>query len=109
MFYIFVVVVEHLTQLWPLLLFAFTSIAICHLAAKYTNISGSTIAATLTTAHALGTSTTSNDKLGKRPTREQYYASGKSSYFEFIHPPVTVINTSVGEYHKSLFMSDIKS
>lgn len=107
MFYIFVVVVEHLTQLWPLLLFAFISIAVCHLVAKYTNINGSTIiTATLTAAH--NGSTIYNRKLGKKPIIEQCNAPEKSLYFEFIHPSITVINTSViGEYHK-LFMLDIK-
>ncbi|EJW86746.1 hypothetical protein WUBG_02345 [Wuchereria bancrofti] len=96
MFYIFVVV-EHLTQLWPLLLFAFTSIAVCHLAAKYTSISGSTVTATLTTAHSLNSSTINSGKLGKEPIGEQYCAPGKLPRFEFIHPPITVINnTSFG-------------
>uniref|UniRef100_A0A0R3S0U8 Secreted protein n=1 Tax=Elaeophora elaphi TaxID=1147741 RepID=A0A0R3S0U8_9BILA len=62
MFYIFVVVMEHLAQLWPLLLFAFTSIALCHLVARYTNISGSTITATLTTDEPLSGSTTNNGR-----------------------------------------------
>ncbi|CAG9540472.1 unnamed protein product [Cercopithifilaria johnstoni] len=95
MFYIFVFVVKHLAQLWPLLLFAFIFIAVCHLVAKYTNISGSTITATLTIARVFSGSTANNGKLGKKPTREQCNAPEKSLYFEFIHPPVTVINTSV--------------
>lgn len=111
MFYIFVFVLEHLTQLWPLLLFAFTSIAVCHLAAKYTSISGSTVTAALTTAHTLSSSTINSGKLGKELIGEQYCAPGKLPRFEFIHPPVTVINnnTSFGEYHKLLylFISDI--
>uniref|UniRef100_A0A1I7VYV9 CaMKII_AD domain-containing protein n=1 Tax=Loa loa TaxID=7209 RepID=A0A1I7VYV9_LOALO len=96
MFYIFVVIVEHLAQLWPLLLFAFTSVAVCHLAAKYTNINGSTVTATLTTTHTLDSSIANNGQLGKRPAREQYYAPGKVPCFEFIHPLVTVINILIG-------------
>lgn len=94
MFYIFVIVVEHLTQLWPLLLLAFTSIAVCHLVAKYTNVGGSTITAILTTTRALSGSTTNNGKLGKKPTKERCNASGKFPYFEFIQSPITIINTS---------------
>ncbi|VDO29531.1 unnamed protein product [Brugia timori] len=94
MFYIFVFVLEHLTQLWPLLLFAFTSIAVCHLAAKYTSISGSTVTAALTTAHTLSSSTINSGKLGKELIGEQYCALGKLPRFEFIHPPVTVINNN---------------
>uniref|UniRef100_A0A8R1TSY5 Calcium/calmodulin-dependent protein kinase n=1 Tax=Onchocerca volvulus TaxID=6282 RepID=A0A8R1TSY5_ONCVO len=99
MFYIFVIVVESLIQLWPLLLFMFTSIAVCHLAAKYTkNISGSTITATLTTTYALSasSSTINNGELGKRSIEEPYCVPAGYPYFEFIHSPVTVINTSVG-------------
>ncbi|VDO31997.1 unnamed protein product [Onchocerca flexuosa] len=98
MFYIFVIVVERLIQLWPLLLFIFTSIAICHLAAKYTkNISDSTITATLTTTYALSASSTvNNGELGKRSIEEPYCVPARYPYFEFIHPPITVINTSVG-------------
>ncbi|VDK62794.1 unnamed protein product [Onchocerca ochengi] len=77
----------------------FTSIAVCHLAAKYTkNISGNTITATLTTTYALSasSSTINNGELGKRSIEEPYCVPAGYPYFEFIHSPVTVINTSVG-------------
>ncbi|VDN03817.1 unnamed protein product [Thelazia callipaeda] len=97
MFYVVVVVVEQLTQLWPLLLFAFTSIAVCHLAAKYSKLYANNITTALTASHLFSDTTLkrskSDDKAANAP---QCCASRRASTFEVIHPPVTVINTCRG-------------
>lgn len=105
MFYVVVVVAEHLTQLWPLLLFALTSIAVCHLAAKKCTAI-CPITAKKTTDRTVGRSTTAQLDHYQQDSRlidgsnvEQYssLALRRSSSFEFTHPPITVINTSTGE------------
>ncbi|VDK42589.1 unnamed protein product [Gongylonema pulchrum] len=125
-FYITLAVAEHLSQLWPLLLLAFASIAVCHLAARKcaalgssaakcaalnssTAKSGNSSCGTLTTGTGCAAVADTKITASKNQLKTQYSdvisssngeyffsAPRKSSCFEFTHPPVIVINTSFG-------------
>lgn len=102
MFYIIVVAVERLTQLWPLLLVGITSIAVCHFAAKYISITNNKTAVipskSAVNANNVNFAITDSGKQDycSITAGEHFLTPKRSSCFISTNSPVTVITTKDG-------------
>lgn len=108
MFYVIVVVVERLSQFWPLIILAFTSIAVCHLALKLSVTNGNKLIGepqkkqkvienhhhlTATTETAISDTTMPGSKQLSL-IKEQMFHKCFPCFEE--HPPITVIEIKSG-------------